>query len=572
MNNPPSHGPLPLVVGVTGHRDLRPEDRPALEGLVRDIFDDLRKRCPTTPILLLSSLAEGADRLVARVALDAGARLVVPLPLPQEEYEKDFTTPESRAEFAELLRRAEQVLELPLVEGNTPESIREPSEPRNRQYGAAGAHLARHSQILIALWDGVEAAGTGGTAQIVHFQLDGVPPPYAPPRNPLDPPQSGPVYHILTPRQSNPNPNGPALTLQKRYPVGLEPDAPTAAYERVYARMDTFNRDAVRLSTPLADYLTGSENGLLPADAVASLPSGLRQFLACFARADVLAIHFQRAALRVLMLLLAMVFLAAFFTSVADPLNDALWGRVLYVVMLGMAYLVLTLAAWADFESRYLDYRALAEGMRVQLFWRLAGLSDSVADHYLRKQRSVLDWIRDAVRVWNLGVEPDRSGKLDLVLTCWVRAQHAYYVRAAHRDRWRLAWLRGVGHAFFVAGILWAIGKIALGSVHPRIDALGLSFWQADLLHMLVVLVSLAPILAALLYGYAKTRALSEHAQQYTRMAQLFARAEELLSGLLKAGRSGEARQLVLDLGKEALMENSDWVQLHRERPMQVPR
>jgi hypothetical protein len=55
-------------------------------------------------------------------------------------------------------------------------------------------------------------------------------------------------------------------------------------------------------------------------------------------------------------------------------------------------------------------------------------------------------------------------------------------------------------------------------------------------------------------------------------MAQLFTRAEKQLAGLLDSGRAGEARQLVLDLGKEALLENSDWVQLHRERPMQVPR
>lgn len=573
MTTEVSSGPLPLVVGVTGHRDLRSEDEPTLEALVRGIFDHFRRRCPATPILLMSSLAEGADRFVARIALAAGARLIVPLPLPQAEYEKDFVSPESKAEFAELLSRAEQVLELPWVQGNTPESVCEPGEPRNRQYAAAGAHLAHHSQILIALWDGVEAAGTGGTAQIVHFQLEGVPPPYAPPRNPLDPPQSGPVYHIVTPRRSNPTPNGPALTLQKRYPSGPEPEAAAASYERVYARMNTFNEDSVRLTVPLADRVVQSEGWLLPADAVAGLPSQLRSFLTHFAQADVFAIHYQRAALWVLNVLLLIVFLAAFFMSASDPLEDSPWSRGLYVAMLGIAYLVSILATRADYESKYLDYRALAEGMRVQLFWRLAGLPDSVADHYLRKQRSVLDWIRDAIRIWDLGAETDASrGRLDLVLARWVQAQHAYYVRAAHRDRRRLLWLRGIGNVFFIGGFLWAGVKFFLGSVHPTIDTMMIPPWQANALHMLIVLVSLAPVAAALLYGYAKTRALSEHAQQYTRMAQLFARADEILTQLLKENRSAEARQLLLDLGKEALMENSDWVQLHRERPMQVPR
>jgi hypothetical protein len=51
--------PLPLVVGVTGHRDMQSEDVPTLEGTVRRAFEGIRRRCPDTPIILLSSLAEG---------------------------------------------------------------------------------------------------------------------------------------------------------------------------------------------------------------------------------------------------------------------------------------------------------------------------------------------------------------------------------------------------------------------------------------------------------------------------------------------------------------------------------
>ena len=44
--------------------------------------------------------------MAARIALDCGVRLIVPLPMDREEYEKDFTTPESVAEFRALLARA----------------------------------------------------------------------------------------------------------------------------------------------------------------------------------------------------------------------------------------------------------------------------------------------------------------------------------------------------------------------------------------------------------------------------------------------------------------------------------
>jgi len=53
--------PLPLVIGVTGHRDLREEDRPILETLLRGIFADLKKQYPSLPLILLSPLAAGAD-------------------------------------------------------------------------------------------------------------------------------------------------------------------------------------------------------------------------------------------------------------------------------------------------------------------------------------------------------------------------------------------------------------------------------------------------------------------------------------------------------------------------------
>src|SRR5215469_15927105 len=104
---------LPLVIGVTGHRDLRDEDVPQLEAEVERIIAGLRSDYlddgNETPIIILSALAEGADRLVARVALRQGARLIAPLPMPREEYRRDFEPglkPGNAAEFDALLGQA----------------------------------------------------------------------------------------------------------------------------------------------------------------------------------------------------------------------------------------------------------------------------------------------------------------------------------------------------------------------------------------------------------------------------------------------------------------------------------
>ncbi len=82
-------GPLPLVIGVAGHLGLRPKEREVIEAQVRRIFDELGRKYPATPLVLLSPLDEGAGQLAARVALECGARLLV----PQAEYEREFSDP-----------------------------------------------------------------------------------------------------------------------------------------------------------------------------------------------------------------------------------------------------------------------------------------------------------------------------------------------------------------------------------------------------------------------------------------------------------------------------------------------
>src|SRR5207249_3830010 len=70
----------------------------------------------------------------------------------------------------------------------------------------------------------------------------------------------------------------------------------------------------------------------------------------------------------------------------------------LYLLAFSFAFAWFYRARALELKTKYLDYRALAEGLRIQFFWQLADLKDSVADYYMRKQKSELDWIRNAVR------------------------------------------------------------------------------------------------------------------------------------------------------------------------------
>jgi hypothetical protein len=118
-----------------------------------------------TGLAIVSSLAEGSDRIVAEAGLAAGFELEVILPFGRAEYADDFETLASRARFEYLLARASTVFEL---SGDTDE--------RPPAYEAAGLFMLAKIDLLIAIWDGERAAGIGGTAQVVgRAMVDGIP-------------------------------------------------------------------------------------------------------------------------------------------------------------------------------------------------------------------------------------------------------------------------------------------------------------------------------------------------------------------------------------------------------------
>jgi hypothetical protein len=77
------------------------------------------------------------------------------LPLPRDEYLKDFTSPTVRQNFLDLLNGAAEVVEA------------QPAVDRNHAYEAAGIYVLDHCNVLLAIWDGKIAQGRGGTGQIV---------------------------------------------------------------------------------------------------------------------------------------------------------------------------------------------------------------------------------------------------------------------------------------------------------------------------------------------------------------------------------------------------------------------
>lgn len=139
-----------MKVGVTGHQRREGIDWLWVENELRRAFASLE-----SPVDAYGSLAEGADQLFARVALEVGANMFAII--PKDDYEKHFAGP-AKSRYSELLSQS-------IVENMALNC------PDEEAFLNAGQRIVDEVDLLFAVWDGKPARGKGGTAEIVAYAL-----------------------------------------------------------------------------------------------------------------------------------------------------------------------------------------------------------------------------------------------------------------------------------------------------------------------------------------------------------------------------------------------------------------
>lgn len=552
-----------LVIGVTGHRNLHESGLPVLRARVRTFLLDLQARYPQLPLVLLSSLAEGSDQLVAQVALDLGLRVVAPLPMPAALYRGDFDHPPSLMLLERQLQQAE-VLTLPLRHGSSFEAIAAPGLARDQQYAQAGIFISSHCHILLALWDGRESDRLGGTAQVVRFHLRGEMPGQIERRRAvatllgLD--EETVIHHIPTSRQDA---EGDVVPRGRWLMAGQDIEASSElppAFDLMFRRQAEFNADSRRYADEIA-----AHTEILPDPA----PCPIQQV---FRVADWLARLYQRRVNRVLRATYSLAALMgfAFFTYTHVTARNAGIYVFLALFLIGMG--VVLAARRGDWQRKYLDYRALAEGLRVQSYWRRAGIVDIntstfAHDNFLQKQDVGLGWIRNVMRAASLeGMllpVPAGAAQVDAVIDDWIGSPqgggqlHYYSLAEARRSRVH-------GRAERLG--LWCLG---LGVGISAVLAMGAYYFDAHLKGTLVAAMGVVSVGAAVHEAYAYKKADKELIKQYRFMQRIFGAAQRRLKTCTSVS---EKRQILRALGEAALTEHAEWTLMHRERPLQHSR
>ncbi len=153
-----------IAVGVTGHRleRLDPADIAFIRDVAASVMSEIVAAAKGTAeqlsFRLVTGLADGADSIVADLAISKGWAVDAVLAFPREDFARDFAEGAERDALECRIETAHSIFELPGARTDAGSGI---------AYERVGHTVLAQCDILLAIWDNAPARGRGGAAQIV---------------------------------------------------------------------------------------------------------------------------------------------------------------------------------------------------------------------------------------------------------------------------------------------------------------------------------------------------------------------------------------------------------------------
>lgn len=495
---------IPVFIGVTGHRNIRAdgEDLIQLKEAVKGAITEICSNCKYTDFILLTSLAAGADQIAAEAVNEMAEdprnrkksiRFAAVLPMDQKEYFSretshgpDFTDEQRRN--AELLMRSKHCAFVYTLPNQNRSSMDGDISQTDLQFREAARFISDSSFAGIALWDGMLApdiqAGTGSTVRdFLHgkaYHRSSF--PY------ITIPETRPIYHIYTPREGAPVRKDIDYRMRRLFPeplletgekwftlngmsdgeiiesfnsktwhkVGAERERKIKCH---LAAIERFNKDATAyadfiakkgysLNTRNANWNTNSAFNQTSDESGMYLHPEPRAELCekYYMAADALSQKFQNKRKHNIWWIVWIAGMAYITLNVFSDIVQNPWLLLLYLVLLVVAVLIHSREEKKSYHSRFVDYRTLAEGLRVQYFWYAADIKSKDAEpalaqnYYLRRQKGQIEWVRQSIRSINILAITEYTDKRNATLNDLKKVSELWLGRMDVKDEASGTW------------------------------------------------------------------------------------------------------------------------------------
>jgi hypothetical protein len=352
---------------------------------------------------------------------------------------------------------------------------------------------------------------------------------------------------------------------------------PPRSLRTTLERLAEFNRDVDAFSDDIARL-----GNRLSQPGAAAIPTTLQYLDRLYCAADRLGSHYRRCFTLALKARYGLWAIMAFLLITFK--KDSI-GRLAILSIIGVLLVFLLgtlLAMWAHRRSwhrKYLDYRALAEALRVDFYWEVAGVrkefdGEFAHESFLQKQDVELQWIRNAMRAVSLQLAIHPCGNFEdgfpFVHAAWIGDDHtgtgtgqiAYYRERQHSLQHRVHVAERIDRALLFGGLFLAMTF----ALDVALRTGGFLLLPEGLRGRMLWLLALVPVYAAIFEIYLNEKADRALIRQYRYMYALFGFA----AAELKHAASNERKlEILRSLGHACLAEHAQWILAHRDKRIQ---
>ncbi len=265
-----------------------------------------------------------------------------------------------------------------------------------------------------------------------------------------------------------------------------------------------------------------------------------------YGAADYLSLFYAKRHQRNLLLIAFLGTLLTFFFLLYDEAE--LYGLIIACgVVIICLFVTQRLSGKWESHNHYLEYRMLAESLRVQFYLGYGGITKKVEDILPWSTKMTLPWITEVLKT----VDSPEGRERKQLSEVWIREQKTYHERALAKAEHKNAINNSVCRGTLVVTVLLYFATllfelyISSGKTIP----LNIDTVRA----VLKILMGTMSAVTLFMTSYYGKMALPSIIDDYRRMIALYDKAEKEIQ------EHGESEELIMFLAREALNENSVW-------------
>lgn len=585
---------IPIVIGVTGHRNIDDNDKSDLMREVTAAINEIKAICAgknaeqDTPIVMLNALAEGADMLCAEVAFDMGIDVYAVLPCSKEDYAKSFTNNKDRARLNNCINKAKRVMIAPDVEKNEEWLEKESGmSASDYQYRQTGIYIAEHSHILLALWDGKPSGKQFGcgTAEVINFALEHK---FFDEDRLFDPGilNDSAVLWINARRAG-----GEWQDIKCRWLVGFLSDEPGAEAYNDYYICKAIPEYLLNIIKKTAKYNSEEYAPDKLHVALWANESELGEYHKSidhhYAKADNISFNKNQRYYNLFILLIAIIGTFVAFSFMLYDDAALTFMIVPCALAVGILLYLIRRGNKREYQSNYIEYRAFAEACRIQFYMSLClkekPILTNVCRLYSWTQKFDFAWIYKALQ--SLAVLNEVSGSsvdTAAVMAVWIgdgskpKGQHKYHSEKLIENKKRAQkYERFIKFLNIVTIAIYAVIFI-LEVTNHILNVCGIGwFWDGDLLGIIAwrsvgIIVMGTTTAASLLFtSYFGKLSFGRKADDNKKMRMFYASAYARWKKV-ESSQTANRNKFFKEIAREEIVENGIWCSYVMDNSLEI--